>query len=122
MKKSLLCLIPCALCLAAQEEPIRITVYASRIEDDKADMPVAVQTFDAAEIAASGARDLPDLLEMKAYFYNDDEGVVALGHAVVEGGEEAAGAVEVERNLGAEDEVDLLGGDGGSGGGCGHSG
>ena len=56
MKKSLLCLIPCALCLAAQEEPIRITVYASRIEDDKADMPVAVQTFDAAEIAASGAR------------------------------------------------------------------
>ena len=66
MKKSLLCLIPCALCLAAQEEPIRITVYASRIEDDKADMPVAVQTFDAAEIAASGARDLPDLLEKKA--------------------------------------------------------
>ena len=66
MKKTLLCLIPCALCLAAQEEPIRITVYASRIEDAKADMPVSVQTFDAAEIAASGARDLPDLLEKKA--------------------------------------------------------
>jgi iron complex outermembrane receptor protein len=68
MKKPLFFLVS-GLCLAAQAEvaePIRITVYASRIEDDKADMPVAVQTFDAEEIAASGARDLPDLLEKKA--------------------------------------------------------
>ena len=56
----------CVLCLATQAEPLKITVYASRIEDDKADMPVAVQTIDADEIAASGARDLPELLEKKA--------------------------------------------------------
>ena len=66
MKKPLLCLIPCALCLAAETEPLKITVYASRMEDDKANMPIAIQTLDADEIAASGARDLPELLEKKA--------------------------------------------------------
>ena len=59
-------LVPLALCIAANAEPLKITVYASRIEDEKADMPIAVQTFEADEIAASGARDLPELLEKKA--------------------------------------------------------
>ena len=43
-----------------------VTVYASRIEDVKADIPASVQIFDADQIAASGARDLPELLKKKA--------------------------------------------------------
>lgn len=43
-----------------------VTVYASRIDDTRGDMPAAVQVFDADQIAASGARDLPELLEKKA--------------------------------------------------------
>ena len=43
-----------------------ITVYASRIEDAKEDIPSSVQVFDAEQIAASGARDLPELLKKKA--------------------------------------------------------
>ena len=69
MKKSLLRLVPCAACLAAQAESVElspVTVYASRIGDGKSDMPMSVQTLDAGEIAASGARDLPGLLERKA--------------------------------------------------------
>ncbi len=43
-----------------------VTVYASRIEDSKADIPASVQVFDAEHIAASGSRDLPEFLEKKA--------------------------------------------------------
>ena len=43
-----------------------VTVYASRIEDSKADIPASVQIFDADQIADSGARDLPELLKKKA--------------------------------------------------------
>ena len=43
-----------------------VIVYASRIEDSKSDMAAAVQVFDAKAIAASGARDLPELLKKKA--------------------------------------------------------
>lgn len=43
-----------------------VTVYASRIEDAKADIPASVQILDADQIAASGARDLPELLKKKA--------------------------------------------------------
>lgn len=42
-----------------------VTVYASRIEDAKADIPASVQIFDAEQIAASGACDLPELLKKK---------------------------------------------------------
>ncbi len=66
MPRKLLRLAPCLLCFAVQAKPLKITVYASRIEDAKDEMPCAVQTFDAGEIAASGARDLPELLEKKA--------------------------------------------------------
>ena len=43
-----------------------VTVYASRIEDTKDDIPASVQVFGAEQIAASGARDLPELLKKKA--------------------------------------------------------
>lgn len=43
-----------------------VTVYASRIEDAKADIPASVQIFGVEQIAASGARDLPELLKKKA--------------------------------------------------------
>ena len=43
-----------------------VTVYASRIEDAKADIPASVQILDADQIAASGARDLPELLKKNA--------------------------------------------------------
>ena len=43
-----------------------VTVYASRIGDTKDEMPAQVQVFDAAAIAASGARDLPELLKKQA--------------------------------------------------------
>ena len=43
-----------------------VTVYASRIEDAKDDIPASVQIFDAEQIAASGVRDLPELLKKKA--------------------------------------------------------
>jgi len=43
-----------------------VIVSASRIDDAKESIPAAVQVFDAADIAASGARDLPELLKKKA--------------------------------------------------------
>lgn len=43
-----------------------VTVYASRIEDAKDDIPALVQVFGAEQIAASGARDLPELLKKKS--------------------------------------------------------
>jgi len=43
-----------------------IVVYASRIDDAKDQMPASVAVFEADEIAASGARDLPELLKKKA--------------------------------------------------------
>ena len=43
-----------------------VTVYASRIEDAKDDIPASVQVFGLEQIAASGARDLPELLKKKA--------------------------------------------------------
>ena len=43
-----------------------VTVYASRIETAKSDIPASVQVFGAEQIAASGARDLPELLKRKA--------------------------------------------------------
>ena len=43
-----------------------VTVYASRIESSSADIPASVQVFGAEQIAASGARDLPELLKKKA--------------------------------------------------------
>ena len=47
-------------------EPQVVTVYASRIDDAKDDIPASVQVFDASRIADSGARDLPELLKKKA--------------------------------------------------------
>lgn len=43
-----------------------VTVYASRIEAAKSDIPASVQVFGAEQIAASGASDLPELLKRKA--------------------------------------------------------
>ncbi len=43
-----------------------VTVYASRIDDTKDAIPAAVSVFAAADIEASGARDLPELLRKKA--------------------------------------------------------
>ena len=43
-----------------------VTVYASRIDDTKDSIPAAVAVFTAADIEASGARDLPELLKKKA--------------------------------------------------------
>lgn len=43
-----------------------VTVYASRIEAAKEDLPASVSVFTAEEIASSGARDLPELLQKKA--------------------------------------------------------
>ena len=43
-----------------------VTVYASRTGSTKDEMPAAVQLFTAAEIEASGAKDLPELLKKKA--------------------------------------------------------
>ena len=43
-----------------------VTVYASRIETAKSDIPASVQVFGAEQIAASGASDLPELLKKKA--------------------------------------------------------
>ena len=43
-----------------------VTVYASRIDDVKENMASHVQVFDAKAIAASGARDLSELLKKKA--------------------------------------------------------
>ena len=50
----------------AVEEIPSVTVYASRIDDTRDVMPAGVQVFDAKAIAASGARDLPELLKKKA--------------------------------------------------------
>lgn len=51
----------------AEDEALPVvTVYASRIDDAKDAMPSAVSVFTAEEIAASGARDLPELLKKKA--------------------------------------------------------
>lgn len=43
-----------------------VTVYASRIDDAKDAMPASVAVFTAADIEASGARDLPELLKKEA--------------------------------------------------------
>ena len=43
-----------------------VTVYASRIDDAKDSMPASVDVFTAQEIAASGARDLPELLKRRS--------------------------------------------------------
>ena len=43
-----------------------VTIYASRIDDTKDVLPAAISVFTAAEIEASGARDLPELLKKKA--------------------------------------------------------
>ena len=43
-----------------------VVVYASRIDAAKDLMPASVDVFDADEIAASGARDLPELLKKKS--------------------------------------------------------
>ena len=43
-----------------------VTVYASRIDDTKEAMPASIAVFTADDIAASGARDLPELLKKKA--------------------------------------------------------
>ena len=43
-----------------------VTIYASRIDDTKDSIPAPVAVFTAAEIEASGARDLPELLKKKA--------------------------------------------------------
>ena len=43
-----------------------VTVYASRIEDSKDDIPATVQVFGAQQIADSAVRDLPELLKKKA--------------------------------------------------------
>ena len=62
----------CALCAGPIGETNEVetlppvTVYASRIEDAKDEMPASVSVFTAGEIAASGARDLPELLRRKA--------------------------------------------------------
>ena len=49
---------------AAELPPV--VVYASRIDDVREDMAAQVQVLDADAIAASGARDLPELLKQKA--------------------------------------------------------
>lgn len=43
-----------------------VTIYASRIDDTKEMMPAAVSVFTVADIEASGAKDLPELLSKKA--------------------------------------------------------
>ena len=43
-----------------------VTVYASRMDDTKDAMPASVSVFSAADIEASGARDIPELLRKKA--------------------------------------------------------
>ncbi|MBP5286092.1 MAG: TonB-dependent receptor plug domain-containing protein [Kiritimatiellae bacterium] len=55
---------PAATNVIAELEPV--AVYASRIDDAKEAMAAPVQVYDAGAIAASGARDLPELLEKTA--------------------------------------------------------
>lgn len=43
-----------------------VTVYASRIDDVRDDIPASVAVYTAEQIEASGARDLPELLSKKA--------------------------------------------------------
>ena len=43
-----------------------VTIEASRLDRTTAEIPGSVQTISRAEIALSGARDLPDLLQRKA--------------------------------------------------------
>ena len=64
------------ICSALCAEPVQstnevatlptVTVYASRIGDTKDSMPASISVFTAADIEASGARDLPELLKKKA--------------------------------------------------------
>ena len=55
-----------AVATNAVVEVAPVLVYASRIDETKADIPAQVQVFDAKAIADSGARDLPDLLKKEA--------------------------------------------------------
>ena len=48
-----------------------ITVYASRIDSAKDAIPAKVEVFDAEAIAASGARDLPELLKAGGNYQAD---------------------------------------------------
>ena len=64
------------ICSALCAEPVQstnevatlptVTVYASRIGDTKDSMPASIAVFTAADIEASGAHDLPELLKKKA--------------------------------------------------------
>ena len=64
------------ICSALCAEPVQstnevatlptVTVYASRTGDTKDSMPASISVFTAADIEASGAHDLPELLKKKA--------------------------------------------------------
>ena len=47
-------------------ETASVTVYASRIDDNREAIPAAVSVYTADDIAASGAQSLPELLAKKA--------------------------------------------------------
>ena len=64
MTTLMLAVVASAAGVAAEAAPI--TVYASRIDDTREEMPAMVQVFDAEAVAASGARDLPELLKKQA--------------------------------------------------------
>ena len=76
MKKLLVAAVLAGTCRGACAAPANetnevaelppVTVYASRIDDTKEAMPASVAVFTADDIAASGARDLPELLKKKA--------------------------------------------------------
>ena len=75
MKTLLMAAATAAVVQAAEVQPAEtnevvdlppVTVYASRIDDSREMMPARVDVFDAKAIAASGARDLPELLRKSA--------------------------------------------------------
>lgn len=66
LKMMTLMLAAVAATTNAVAEIAPITVYASRIDDAKDEIPAMVQVFDAKAVADSGARDLPELLKKQA--------------------------------------------------------
>ncbi len=62
----MLCAEPAETADGAATPPAVVTVYASRVDAAKDGMPASVSVFTSADIEASCARDLPELLRKKA--------------------------------------------------------
>ena len=89
--------------------PQTVTVYASRIDDAKADIPAAVQVFGPEQIVDSGARDLPEFLKKKAGMdVHAMNGNPILTSVAMRGfGENAFGRIKVVIDGEALDNIDM---------------